>query len=110
MIYLCPLQGERDDQQGGVDGDCDDGDPKMAMMGEPIVGIERVIYDETTGPGALQAKPLKSPQAMSAAQRAIHDLTHLPYHPGCEICVSCRRPNTHHQSLKNSERTVPPET
>ena len=107
LIYLCPLQGERDDQQGGVDGDCDDGDPKMAMMGEPIVGIERVIYDETTGPGALQAKPLKSSQAMSAEQRDIHDLTHLPYHPGCEICVSCRRPNTHHQSLKNSERTVP---
>ena len=79
----------------------------MAMMGEPIVGMDRVIYDETTGPGALQARPLVSPKAMSAEQRAVHDLTHLPYHPGCEICVSCRRPNTHHKSLKNPERTVP---
>ena len=107
LTYLCPLRGERDDQQGGVDEDCDDGDPKMAMMGEPIVGMDRVIYDETTGPGALQARPLVSPKAMSAEQRAVHDLTHLPYHPGCEICVSCRRPNTHHKSLKNPERTVP---
>ena len=79
----------------------------MAALGDPIVGVDRVVYDDTTGPGALAAKPLSSPKSMTALQKAIHDLTHLPYHPGCEICVSCRRPNTQHRSLKNSERVVP---
>lgn len=78
----------------------------MAMAGEPIVGVERVVYDESTGSGALAARPLASPKSMSSATRAIHDLTHLPYDPGCEICVSTRRPNTHHRSVK-SERDIP---
>ena len=86
--------------------DDDDADPKMAMAGEPIVGIDKVVYDESTGPGALTARPLSSPKSMSAAKRAIHDLTHLPYDPGCEICVSTRRPNTHHRAVK-SERDIP---
>ena len=105
----CPLQGAQIDQQDddGVGNVEEVVDPKMALMGEPIVGIDRVVYDDTTGDGAIPAVPLTSPKMMSASQRAIHDLTHLPYHPGCEICVSCRRPNTHHRSLKNSERTVP---
>ena len=82
-------------------------DPTLAMLGEPIVGTEWVVYDDTNGPGAMPARPLPSPQSMTAAQRAIHDLTHLPYHPGCEVCVSCRRPNNMHLSQKHSERTVP---
>ena len=79
----------------------------MALMSEPIVGIEKVVYDDATGSGAIPARPLTSPKSMSAAQRAVHDITHMPYHPGCEICESCRRPNTQHRSLKSSERTVP---
>ena len=79
----------------------------MAMMSEPIVGIDKVVYDDATGSGAIPARPLTSPKTMSATQRAVHYLTYLPYHPGCEICVSCRRPNTQHRSLKTSERTVP---
>ena len=90
-----------------VNGDDEVVNPKMAMLGEPIVGIERVILDDTTGSGALPARPLFSPKAMSTIQRAIHDLTHLPYDPGCEICVSTRRPNTHHRPLKSSEREIP---
>ena len=77
------------------------------MLGEPIIGVERVVYDDETGPGALPARALVSPKAMTSIQRAIHDLTHLPYHPGCEICVSTRRPNTHHRLLKKSERDIP---
>ena len=92
--------------QPGVVGE-EDVDPKMAMMGEPIVGMDRVVYDESTGHGALPARPLTSPKSMSAAQRAIHDLTHLPYDPACEICVSSRRPNTPHRSLKMSDRVIP---
>ena len=92
-----------DNQPGGVGGGDDEADPKMAMVGEPIVGLERVVYDESTGPGAQAARPPASPKNMSAAQTAKHDLTHWPYDPGCEICVSTRRPNTHHKSVK-SER------
>ena len=97
--------GTLDDQQNGVGEE--DVDPKMALVGEPIIGVERVVYDDSTGHGALEARPLSSPKGMSVAQRAIHDLTHLPYDPSCEICVSCRRPNTPHTSLKTSERTIP---
>ena len=79
----------------------------MAVLGEPIIGVERVVYDDETGPGAIPARPLPTPKSMSVAQRAIHDLTHLPYDPGCEICVSSRRPNTHHRSLHGGERSVP---
>ena len=104
----CPVRVVRDDQQRNLGGDEDEVvDSGMAALGDPIVGVDRVVYDDTTGPGALAAKPLSSPKSMTALQRAIHDLTHLPYHPGCEICVSCRRPNTQHRSLKNSERDVP---
>ena len=51
--------------------------------------------------------PVPSPKKMSAAQRRIHDITKLPYDPGCGICVSCRRPNNHHRTVKTSERTIP---
>ena len=82
-VVLCfPIEVTLDNQSGGVGGGNDDADPTMAMAGEPIVGVERVVYDESTGPGALAARPLASPKSMSAAQRAIHDLTHLPYDPG----------------------------
>ena len=104
------MQGARIDQQTYkevVGLDDEEVDPKMALMSEPIVGIEKVVYDDATGSGAIPARPLTSPKSMSAAQRAVHDITHMPYHPGCEICVSCRRPNTQHRSLKSSERTVP---
>ena len=79
----------------------------MAVASDPIVGVDRVVFDDATGPGALPAKPLPSPKGMSAFQRAIHDLTHLPYDPSCEICVSCRRPNSHHRTISGSERSVP---
>ena len=82
-------------------------DPKMAALGEPIIGVERVVYDDATGPGAIPARPLPTPKSMSSAQRAIHDLTHLPYDPWCEICVASRRPNTQHRSLHEGEREVP---
>ena len=108
---LCyPLQGTRGDQHGGgVVADVVDEvvDPKMAALGEPIVGTERIVYDDSNGPGALPARALPSPKAMTAHQRSIHDLTHLPYHPGCEVCVASRRPNTMHLSVKHSERSVP---
>ena len=46
-----------DEHGGRVGGSEDDADPKMAMAGEPIVGMDKAAYDEATGPGALPAHP-----------------------------------------------------
>ena len=86
----------------------EDVDPKMAVMGYPNVGMGNMTWEEGKGHGAIPARPLPSPKEMSTAQRRIHDLIHLPYDPGCGICVSCRRPNNHHRSVKDSEKTIPP--
>ena len=107
LTICCPV-GARIGQRQTLGADTDEEvDSKNAVLGEPIVGVERVVYDEETGPGALPAKALDSPKPMTAVQRSIHDLTHMPYHPGCEICVSTRRPNTHHRLQKKVEREVP---
>ena len=99
--------GEEDVVETGAEDD-EEVDPKLAVLGEPIVGVERIVYDEDTGPGAIPARPLPTPRSMTEAQRAIHDLTHLPYDPGCEICVSNRRPNTQHRNLRHDDqRTIP---
>ena len=81
--------------------------PKHALMGDPIVGMEYVTWEDGKGPGALPAKPLPSPKSLTDAQRRIHDLTHLPYEPGCPICVSSRRPNDHHRKSKDVGRSIP---
>ena len=61
----CPtLVGDETDRGGVVDvADCDDElvDSRMAMLGEPIVGVERVVYDESTGSGSLPARPISEP-------------------------------------------------
>ena len=82
-------------------------DEGKALAHEPIVGVHKVVFDETTASGALAARPLPSPKGMTMKQREVHDLTHLPYDPSCEICVSCRRPNTQHRTVFKSERSVP---
>ena len=105
-IKCCPLSSRGNDNEA-EDGDDEAVDPKMAALGEPIVGVENVVWDDISGPGASAARPLSDPKAMSAVQKAAHDLTHLPYHPGCDICVASRRPNNHHRSVQSSEREIP---
>ena len=98
----------RDDERMRDEAELDDDvNPKHAMMDEPIIGMENVTWEDGKGSGALSARPLPSPKTMSDAQRRIHDITHLPYDPGCPICVSCRRPNDHHRRVKDSTRTIP---
>ena len=113
--YLCPILGSRDDQHGesstgesaGVVEDDEVVDKSLAMTGDPIIGMDKVIFDESSGPGALVARPMPSPKGMTARQREVHNLTHLPYDPSCEICVANRRPNTQHRSQPSSNRSVP---
>ena len=105
--FCCPVVVREGEQSRDDVGSEDEVDPKHALMDEPIIGMENVTWEDGKGSGAIPAKPLPSPKTMTEAQRRIHDITHLPYDPGCPICVSCRRPNDHHRRVKDSERTIP---
>ena len=108
MIEICPfIRGMPDDQQLSIADEDELVDEGKALVHEPIVGVDKVVFDEATGSGGLAARPLPSPKGMTMKQREVHDLTHLPYGPSCEICVSCRRPNTQHRTVSKSERSVP---
>ena len=103
IIHLCPLiRGMPDDQQLNIGDEDELVDEGKALVHEPIVGVDKVVFDEATGSGALAARPLPSPKGMTMKQREVNDLTHLPYDPSCEICVSCRRPNTQHRTVSKS--------
>ena len=103
--FCCPVV-VRDGESVKGD-DEEDVNPKHAVLSDPIVGMDKVTWEDGKGPGAIAAKPLPSPKPMTDAQRRIHDLTHLPYEPGCPICVSCRRPNDHHRRVKDRQRSIP---
>ena len=60
----------------------EDIDLKQALFDDPIVGRGPTLLDEH-GLGALEPRELSSPPTMTPAQRAKHNLTHLPFHPGC---------------------------
>ena len=54
--FCYPLQGMRSYQHGGgVVADVVDEvvDPKMAALGEPIVGTERIVYDDSRWPWSV---------------------------------------------------------
>ena len=68
----------------------------VAVVGDPIVGVEVVTLDER-GQGARSPRLLPSPKEPTPAARAIHNLTHMPYEAWCPCCVACRRPNSHHR-------------
>ena len=83
----------------------EDVDMKLALPSDPIVGVD-VIHGQH-GPGAISPKPLSTPSSMTAAQWAIHKISHLPYHPGCPICAATRRPNSMHLSTHEHLRVAP---
>ena len=80
-FHRYPLRAKLDDHQGDVSfgADVDEVvDSGHAMTSEPIVGTDRVMYDDTTGSGALPARPLPSLKGMTAAKRATHDFDPPP--------------------------------
>ena len=81
-------------------------DLKQALFDEQIVGVELVVADEN-GPGAIAPRAVTSPPQMTPAERAKHNLTHLPYHPGCPVCAATRRPNDSHFVSHEHLRVVP---
>ena len=55
---------------------------------------------------ALVAKPLRSPMAPTAAERAAHAPTHLPYRSWCDECVAGRRDNPAHRPVDCQDNAV----
>ena len=76
-------------------------DYDVAMMDQPLVGVEQAQPD---GP---EARPIRSPKPMTPAEKAVHDLTHQPPDPSCPICASSRTPNLQHASSHEHLRTIP---
>ena len=107
LHYCCPLVVREGDAVKGLDVEEEEVNPKHAMLSDPTVGMEKVTWEDGKGPGAIAAKPLPSPKPMSDAQRRIHDPTHLPYDPGCPICVSCKRPTDRHRRVKDRKQMSP---
>ena len=71
-------------------------DPKSVTVDEVIAGEGVVTLDEN-GPGALQPKQVPGPKEMTKIERERHFAAcHLPYDPRCEVCTSCKKPNTPH--------------
>ena len=74
-----------------------------AVLGDPIVGVDIVTFDEN-GPGARAARALPSPREPTPAQRAAHNLTHAKYETWCPYCVACKRPNHQHRAQLQDDR------
>ena len=101
-----PSPPDSKDEVGGHQEELEeDVDLSQAMLDDPIVGVE-VIHGQD-GPGARQARPLPVPKPMSAAQKEVHDLTHLPMDEGCEICRLTRGLNWQHRHSHEHLRTIP---
>ena len=49
-------------------------DLKLAVMKDPIVGMDTITWEKGKGDGALSARPLSSPKEMSDAQRRVHTI------------------------------------
>ena len=103
--FLCMVCEEDSLFHDNTDGD-DGVDLKDALFDDPIIGVEHVLLDEN-GLGARRANPLASPKPMSPAEKAVHDLTHLPFHPGCPICRATRTPNAQHRGTHEHLRVIP---
>ena len=85
MLLTLSHLGIADDRHDvGVVEDDEYVDRSLAVTSEPIIGTDKVMFDDATGPSALEARPLPSPKGMGVQQRAVHNLTHLPYGPSCE--------------------------
>ena len=92
-------------------------------FGEPQSEYERVDVGELYGKCAPEVDDgeevtddenvqtpmcMPSPKVPTAAEKALHDLTHMPYRSWWPWCVAGRPNNSHHRFQKNTtDRTVP---
>ncbi len=50
---------------------------------------------------------MRDPRDPTAAERAAHEATHLPFRSWCSDCVAGRRDNPPHHQIKQDENAVP---
>ena len=55
-IYICPVVAHHDEQFEIVVPGEENMDPKMALMGEPIDGMENMTLEKGRSPGAILTK------------------------------------------------------
>ena len=55
--YICPMVTRHDGQLEIVAPSEEDVDPKMACMGEPILGMYNTTWEKGDGPGAIPPRP-----------------------------------------------------
>ena len=49
---------------------------------------------------AIQARPYRGPKQASVNNRAMHELTRLPFRSWCEICVRAKSKQNQHRAVK----------
>ena len=86
--------------------DCEEVNLKDPLMDSPLVGVEQALVREEELE-AVPAKPMRTPPQMTAAEKDMHDVTHMPPHHGCPLCASSRTPNLQHASSRQHLRTFP---
>ena len=79
---------------------------REAMLDDPIVGVEPAT-EASAATGAIHPGALPSPKPMTAAQKVVRDLSHLPHDPACPICASSRGLNVPHQISNEHLRVIP---
>ena len=90
------------DDEEDISGSTGEQGDDRVEVGEEIEVIEEDLVEE-----AKVAKVGRSPYSPTQQEREEHEATHLPYRSWCEACVSGRRDNAQHRSLKPEERQVP---
>ena len=63
--------------------------------------------EEERAEEAVIARPARNPGAPSAAERAAHEATHLPFRIWCPVCVRGRRDNPPRTSVDSGAHEVP---
>ena len=63
---------------------------------------EEVDGEEHPAEEARAARPARDPRQPTAAERAAHEATHLPFRVWCAECVAGRRDNPPHRASKEA--------
>ena len=89
-----------------ADGQAPDAYDRM-LPGQQHVDAEPIVGKDHSLPPPPQThanpRPLRAPKQPTAAERARHRITHLPYADWCPYCIAGKRPNSPHRRLKTSD-------
>ena len=65
------------------------------------------VYEHVTSESALRPRALKAPEGSTAAERALHDMTHLPFRSRCLVCIKPKSKSDQHRRLKLEQPLIP---